>query len=294
MKKYFLFIAAILIGISVKAQKIQASVNYGAHLIETTDWSRFNNNIISVENLDGTNKHFYYKIGRPINPNAMYVEGIDTHFPQNTPVYVCVIKPNIKVLSAPSVQTVVSSGPYLEGEYNWSQYASTRILVEELDGTNQHIYTATGTRAYNPEAMLVSGLDADFIQGAKVQVYNLDEAILAEGGKLSFASGDNVEKVSVKGKLRAMEIKVETSNWPDYVFTKGYQLPSLKEVENFIKEKKHLPEIPSAAEVECDGLNLGEMNNKLLKKIEELTFYIIDLNKQVEELKQGHKRKNRK
>ncbi|MFD1631677.1 hypothetical protein [Pseudopedobacter beijingensis] len=83
------------------------------------------------------------------------------------------------------------------------------------------------------------------------------------------------EKLSVNGKIRAKEIKVETANWPDYVFDESYQLPDLKETEHFIKTNKHLPGIPSAKEVEEHGVSLGEMNAKLLKKIEELTLHLI-------------------
>lgn len=89
-------------------------------------------------------------------------------------------------------------------------------------------------------------------------------------------------KLAVNGSIRAKEIKVEASPWPDYVFDASYKLPDLKVTEQFIKANKHLPEIPSASEVEKDGINLGEMNAKLLRKIEELTLYMIELNKKVE------------
>lgn len=71
--------------------------------------------------------------------------------------------------------------------------------------------------------------------------------------------------------------------WPDYVFEKDYNLLTLKEVEKHIKEKKHLPNVPSAKEVEEKGsFSLGEMNKKLLEKVEELTLYLIDQNKKLE------------
>ena len=88
-------------------------------------------------------------------------------------------------------------------------------------------------------------------------------------------------KLAVNGKIRTQEIKVEAANWPDYVFAEDYQLPSLQETERHIKDKGHLPGIPSAKEVDANGINLGEMNAKLLQKIEELTLYIIDLEKRV-------------
>ncbi|MFY0600153.1 MAG: hypothetical protein JXR03_10820 [Cyclobacteriaceae bacterium] len=89
-------------------------------------------------------------------------------------------------------------------------------------------------------------------------------------------------KLAVNGNIGAKEIKVEnTSTWPDYVFENDYNLKPLDEVESFISENKHLPEVPSEAEVSESGINLGEMDAKLLQKIEELTLYMIDLNKQV-------------
>ncbi|MEM9362139.1 MAG: hypothetical protein AAGA43_05860 [Bacteroidota bacterium] len=91
-------------------------------------------------------------------------------------------------------------------------------------------------------------------------------------------------RLAVNGKIRAKEIKVETS-WSDFVFDKDYLLPTLQEVENHIKEKGHLKDIPSANEVEQNGVYLGQMDSKLLQKIEELTLYTIQQQKEIEALK---------
>ena len=93
-------------------------------------------------------------------------------------------------------------------------------------------------------------------------------------------------KLDVAGTIRATEVKVETG-WADFVFDKDYKLPTLQEVENHINKHKHLPNIPSEAEVKEKGVSLGEMQAKLLQKIEELTLYTIELNKTVKE--QGEK-----
>lgn len=88
----------------------------------------------------------------------------------------------------------------------------------------------------------------------------------------------------VRKGIKAEQIKVEnpaTNGWADYVFKKGYKLRSLEEVEKHIADKGHLPNIPSASEVEKEGINLGEMDAKLLEKIEELTLYSIEQNKQL-------------
>ncbi|UJH68660.1 hypothetical protein [Allomuricauda sp. SCSIO 65647] len=91
-------------------------------------------------------------------------------------------------------------------------------------------------------------------------------------------------KLAVDGKVIAEEIKVETG-WADYVFREGYDLPTLEEVEKHIKEKGHLINIPSAKEVEENGVQLGEMNKLLLEKIEELTLYILHQDKEIKRMK---------
>ncbi|WP_410219701.1 hypothetical protein [Pedobacter sp.] len=71
------------------------------------------------------------------------------------------------------------------------------------------------------------------------------------------------------------------------MFNDGYRLTDLKEIAEFIKANKHLPGVPSAAEAEKEGIELGEMNKILLKKIEELTLHLIELKKEVSELKKN-------
>nr|WP_298927849.1 tail fiber protein [uncultured Allomuricauda sp.] len=88
-------------------------------------------------------------------------------------------------------------------------------------------------------------------------------------------------KLTVKGNIHAEEVKVDISvPGPDYVFKEGYDLKSLEEVQNYIQEHGHLPNIPSAKEMEINGIQLGRMNMKLLEKIEELTLYLIELGKE--------------
>ncbi|WP_333625491.1 hypothetical protein [Sphingobacterium siyangense] len=100
--------------------------------------------------------------------------------------------------------------------------------------------------------------------------------------KLGIGTTAPKEALSVNGKIRAQEVKVETANWPDYVFADGYQLPGLKETAEFIEKNKHLPGVPKAAEVEEHGLSLGEMNKILMQKVEELTLHLIEKDKKIE------------
>ena len=96
---------------------------------------------------------------------------------------------------------------------------------------------------------------------------------------IGVSAPDPAFKLSIDGKVRAKEIKVQ-ANWSDFVFEPGYYLPSLDEVARFINQNGHLRDIPSAAEVESNGVAIGEMHARLLQKIEELTLYVIELDKE--------------
>ncbi len=98
-------------------------------------------------------------------------------------------------------------------------------------------------------------------------------------GTLSPATG---YKLSINGKVICTELKVQVAAaWPDYVFAKKYQLRSLPDLEAYIAENQHLPNIPSAEEVKNSGISIGDMQNRLMEKVEELTLYIIEQNKKI-------------
>ena len=124
------------------------------------------------------------------------------------------------------------------------------------------------------------------IDQIKVKTSYLQVDSISYVGKVSINTTSNPGnyELIVNGEIRAKEVIVETG-WADYVFENGYNLKSIQEVESFIKENKHLPDIPSANEVEANGVDLGEMNMLLLKKVEELTLYIINQQKEIEALK---------
>lgn len=95
----------------------------------------------------------------------------------------------------------------------------------------------------------------------------------------TLVNNPNGYKLAVNGKIGAKEVQVEntSSSWADYVFEPDYELMPLNDLAAFVKSNKHLPEIPSKAEVEEHGHKLGEMDVLLLKKVEELTLYVIQL-----------------
>ena len=102
-----------------------------------------------------------------------------------------------------------------------------------------------------------------------------------DNGNVGIGTNTPDNKLDVNGTIRAKEVKVE-SNWSDFVFEENYNLPALDQVETFIKENKHLPDIPSAKQVEEEGLSMADMMKKQMQKIEELTLYLIEMKKENE------------
>ena len=93
-------------------------------------------------------------------------------------------------------------------------------------------------------------------------------------------------KLAVNGTIGAKEVIVTNIGWPDYVFRPGYRLRPLSEVGAYIQAHRHLPGIPSEAEVKEKGVSLGEMQAKLLAKVEELTLHMIQQDKENRELRE--------
>ncbi|MEM8525353.1 MAG: DNRLRE domain-containing protein [Bacteroidota bacterium] len=133
------------------------------------------------------------------------------------------------------------------------------------------------------------GSDDDNGNGTVTEsVWNIKEdgTIYYNGGSVGIGTETPVTKFVVDGEIRATKVRVRGDvNLPDYVFEEDYNLRSLEEVETYIEQNGHLPEVPSARQVEAEGLSLGDMDATLLKKVEELTLYLIEMKKQNEELK---------
>jgi hypothetical protein len=98
-------------------------------------------------------------------------------------------------------------------------------------------------------------------------------------GNVGIGTTNPTYKLSVNGTIQAKEIRVETG-WADYVFAPGFTLRPLSEVETYINQNQHLPDVTSAAEIQKDGLQVGKQMTEMMQKIEELTLYVIDLKKE--------------
>ena len=131
-----------------------------------------------------------------------------------------------------------------------------------------------------------NGLDISF--GSSTNpirfVSGLTRMTINQDGRVSVGSANSLATgylFSVDGKIICEEARVQNSTaWPDYVFQPGYKLLPLEELEQLIRQQRHLPNIPPASVVEKEGFDLGDMNKRLLEKIEELTLYLIELKKE--------------
>ena len=145
-----------------------------------------------------------------------------------------------------------------------------------FDGTTQPTRSFIGTNDNNTMGLYGAGSGWSFLMDVN------DGAVMI--GTAQKAAG---YKVNVAGKIVAEEVRVQLkAAWPDYVFDDQYKKLSLYELEKYVAVNKHLPNIPSAADIEKDGQQLGEIQRKMLEKIEELSLYIIELKKEINEVKQ--------
>jgi hypothetical protein len=111
------------------------------------------------------------------------------------------------------------------------------------------------------------------------------------GGNVGIGTANPQATLAVNGDIFAKKVKVTPNGWSDYVFEKDYRLPSLADLEKYVQQHRHLPDVPATKEVMKDGIDLGDNQSILLKKIEELTLYIIEQNKRIESLEKKLKDK---
>lgn len=174
------------------------------------------------------------------------------------------------------------------------------------DSVNDYSYvqitsTTTGDSANKGVVLGINAAHEAFITNKhagsiKLRPKNTTQMIIEADGDVGIGTQTPSAKLDVRGKILSEEVEVKiasadqfvakTTEWSDYVFEDDYKLNSLEETESYIKENKHLPGIPSEAEVRQKGVNIGEMQAKLLAKIEELTLHLIEQNKEMQSLKQ--------
>jgi hypothetical protein len=158
-----------------------------------------------------------------------------------------------------------------------------------IQGTNSTIphgymefYRYDGTKfasiGQGVPGLLNSTFDIQHYNGNDIRFLNMnsEQMRITSDGNVGIGTSTPDQKLTVNGTVHATRVKVETTvPGPDYVFEKDYSLPTLEEIKFYIAENRHLPDVPSAKEMEVKGIDVGEMNMLLIKKVEELTLYLI-------------------
>ena len=208
--------------------------------------------------------------------------------------------------------TYVASYHSASGDYCYTNPSLTstqgsgpiKVLGNGVDGPNG-LYDYTSVPAmpasnfnsanYFVDVVFTPGLVGGVFDGSTNYVPKFS-SVIALSNSLIYDNGTSVGvgtvsvadtnfRLFVEKGIRTRKIKVDQAGWPDYVFEPDYKLLSLKDLEKFIAAEKHLPGLPTSVEVAAKGIDVGDNQAILLRKIEELTLYLIELNRTVEQLK---------
>jgi len=168
---------------------------------------------------------------------------------------------------------VNTTTPQAKNTFVGSGYFSDTLTSNNMLNVNKLLYVkgaGTGTTS----SMLVNN-------SVGAEIFRI-----LDNGNIGIGISNPSTALAVAGTVSSKKVKVTQTGWPDFVFGDGYKLPDLEKLENYLLQHKHLPGIPTAGEIEKDGADLGDNQAAMLQKIEELTLYVIQQNKQIELLKQ--------
>lgn len=197
---------------------------------------------------------------------------------------------------ADNSKPISGGGLVIQGNIGGSRSAATGAQLEFVlpanpDGSNfwgqARIITVPGTSSPGAFGKMILGTRRNINKfGTGYQLYYGDDLIIDGAGNIGIGIINPKNKLDVNGIIHSRAVNIDLTGWNDYVFKKDYQLKPLSEVKAYIDQNQHLPEIPSEQEMIKNGLDVGEMNKLLMKKVEELTLYLIEKDKEKKEQQQ--------
>lgn len=257
----------------------------------------YNDNFTSE--LSGTKCGFYMDNFRNNNLNLVFPEatntpGLFTISAKNTSG--TILNPYLSVTGINGNVGIGTTNPTQKLEVKGSAIFHGAITSAAETSTGGHLQLLNPSKNSNGIASIWTIFNMTGVYGNSLQFWAYDNVGCAGGlcnnrftimdnGNVGIGISNPLNKLDVNGTIHSREVKVDLSGWSDFVFKKEYNLPTLEMVEKHIVDKGHLENIPSEAEVLKNGINLGKMDAKLLQKIEELTLYMIELNKENIKLK---------
>lgn len=268
--------------------------NLGINVADPLKPLSFDNNLGNKIALWGSANSDHYGLGMAGSTLRMYVPSSSERFEFGTGNAVT-FSEKIRITGNGQIYAGITSSTY---QHHFKSANSGQLALEN---SNAHVAGVQNALAFKTngwyDALIkTTAIDASHARLGFFTFASTSEATLLERmsitdngdvliGTTNETLGDGY-RLRVKGKIISEEIKVQLqAQWPDYVFHENYELKPLKEVEQYIQEHKHLPNIPAAAEIQHSGIEVGEMQRKMMEKIEELTLYMIELKKENEEVK---------
>lgn len=195
---------------------------------------------------------------------------------------------NLDVAGSLNATSIFLNGSALEGPVwslngNDSFYNTGNVGI----GTNTPNFTLDVNGSLNATSIFLNGTA---VQSSQWTTTGNDVSYSSGNVGIGIATVPAGYSLAVVGSIitEGVTVKLQSDGWPDFVFRKDYLLPSLQDVENYIQRNGHLPNIPSASEIGKNGIHLGEMDAQLLQKIEELTLYTIEQQKEIDSLKNAN------
>jgi hypothetical protein len=176
-------------------------------------------------------------------------------------------------------------GSESESPYGWTYDAGVILGLKPVNSNFRHVQMIINSHASGIKMRAKNGTTDQWLGWNKLATVDWvnNNYVKISDGKVGIGTSDPTSILAVKGDIKAQEITVtdQSGDWPDYVFEgKGYSNMDLKELEDYINAHKHLPGIPTQKEIEQKGQNLGDIQARLLEKVEELTLQMIQQNKE--------------